>query len=373
MNKNSFKIRNKKLLSVILAGLFTLMPISKVNAEKKLVNKQSNVYINLDDNDDYSYERYDSNTKEYHNVSIFDDENISSHQYGADQRVFDNNFDELITNPLIWDELQVYFPESDFESHEEALLFYKKYLYIIYDCGCGYAAACDYVFHSFEGHEKEFLKCFEYPMYTVDKDGFVDFNYEVFMLKFFDYSIINVQELKEEVMSTIMKDIYEFRMNNFINDPEYKEKRRNMVKNISTFTDEQLIEWDSYERDRTLKFKEIYAKWESTSKKYINFGISIDAAFGYLYAYLAMHGININSEVISDATKFDIDDIVASENFSLYDGEYFDEENVDGPHYVYVSEITPDGEIIVSSWGNKYFLDNSKSSWTDKVLLKIHE
>ena len=126
MNKNSFKIRNKKLLSVILAGLFTLMPISKVNAEKKLVNKQSNVYINLDD--DYSYERYDSRTKEYHNISIFDDENISSQQYGANQRVFKKNFEELISNPLIWDELQIYFPESDFESHEEALLFYQNHI-----------------------------------------------------------------------------------------------------------------------------------------------------------------------------------------------------------------------------------------------------
>ena len=31
---------------------------------------------------------------------------------------------------------------------------------------------------------------------------------------------------------------------------------------------------------------------------------------------------------------------------------------------IYVSDITDDGKIIVSSWGEKYLFDDQKSSWT---------
>ena len=370
MNNKNFKIRNKKLLSLILAGLFTLMPIAKGRSERTLVSEQSNIYINIED-DVTTYERYDAKAREYHNISIFDDENIASHQYGASQRDFKNHFEELISDPLIWDELQVYFPESDFESHEEAVFFYQKYLYLIYECGCGYAAAADYVFHTFEGKEKEFEDIFGYPMYIVRDDGFVDFNYEIFILKFFNYSVIKEKRLRKKVMSSIMKDVYEFRLNNFTNDQEYKEKRKEIVKNMRTLTNKQLIEWNNYENERTTKFHELYTKWKKTPKEYYNFGIPTDASYGYLYVYLGKHGIVLNTEAICDAIRFSVDDIVASENFSLYDDKYFDEEKVDGQHYVYVSEITPNGKIIVSSWGNKYIFDNSEALWTDKVLLKI--
>ena len=53
-------------------------------------------------------------------------------------------------------------------------------------------------------------------------------------------------------------------------------------------------------------------------------------------------------------------------------GEIYElQEQIDS-HYVFVSEITDDGKIIVSSWGEKYVFENSKANWTSKTLIKIN-
>lgn len=38
-----------------------------------------------------------------------------------------------------------------------------------------------------------------------------------------------------------------------------------------------------------------------------------------------------------------------------------------GSHYLY---ITDDGKIVVSSWGKKFYLDDSNALWSQKILLK---
>ena len=167
-----------------------------------------------------------------------------------------------------------------------------------------------------------------------------------------------------------MKDIYEYRLNIFINDEEYKEYRRRIVLNMGKLTEEELLVWNKYERERTNQFHEIYEKWHNTKKEYTNFGISVDGSYGYLYSYLGSCGIRIDTEVVHDCDKFNTDDIVASDYFLLYDEQDGEKTLVDGSHYIYVTDVLQNGKIIVSSWGGKYSFDNSTANWTDKILLK---
>ena len=71
------------------------------------IDNMSPLGNNIYKNENNQFFRLDNLTGKYKNISIFDDENIKSKQYGANQRVFDTNFEKLIVDPLIWEELQV--------------------------------------------------------------------------------------------------------------------------------------------------------------------------------------------------------------------------------------------------------------------------
>ena len=77
MNIKNLKI-NKRILSFILAFGFMLFP----NVSKG-----------------------ETSNNRYQIVSIFNDENINSGQYGASQIAFKENVRQLLADELIWDEL----------------------------------------------------------------------------------------------------------------------------------------------------------------------------------------------------------------------------------------------------------------------------
>ncbi len=339
-----------KKLSITVA-LINLLATSKVKAE---------LTTDIKDN---SYNN--------HITSIFDIDNIDSRQYGASQLVFAYHFDELVKDPLIWQELQKYFPLSDFDSEEEAIYFYKKYFEIIYSCGCGYAASCDYVFKLFEGKEDAFYKTFKFPMYTI-KNGKIDFNYELFMLKFFNYSIIDTNYSKDVIINSMMKDFYAYQIDLYINSPEYKKK---LPDNFHELSSEEREEWMNFDKKREAKFHRLYEKWMNANNSYVNLGIELDSTFGNLSEYLSLYGIdNTKVRIEYNPSTYAIGDIVACKNFRLYkideNNKIYDGiDNVDA-HYVFVTNILDDGKIMVSSWGDQYIFDNSQATWTEKILIK---
>ena len=88
--------------------------------------------------------------------SLYQNENLLSDQYGGDQRDFTENFPDLIHDPLIWEEMQKYYPVSDFSSEEAAMDFYDAYFRILTKCGCGYIAAVNRIFQLFEKNPERF-------------------------------------------------------------------------------------------------------------------------------------------------------------------------------------------------------------------------
>ena len=324
--------------------------------------------INIGDEEIQIYKRLDSETGEYKPVSIFDKVNNKFDQYGASQQVFRDNSDKLIQDSYIWDELQKYFPVEQFDEYEDAIFFYKKYLDIIYDCGCGYAAAANFVFHMYEGKEEEFFNTFGYPMYT-NKNGIIDFNYEVFMLKFFNYSNIDVQKLRKTIEKSIARSFYDYKRKSLS-----KSKIRYSRREIALWTEEQWNEFREIEKERKIKLDEYNELFNNSEDFYYNFGIEEDSSFGYLYMYLRNYGVNISSSFKYGLGIPQVDNIVSSDDYILYtinnDGSMAFGKNVDEAHYIYISEITEDGLIIVSSWGEMYYFDNTSPSKTKKIILR---
>ena len=338
MKTNNLKIKNKRILSLLLAFGFTLMPISKGNTEYK-------------DNQ---------------MISIFDEDNSKSNQYGANQRAF-GRCKYLLNNQYIWDELQEYFPVESFSCQDEAISFYKSYFKIISKCGCGYAVACDFIFQAFEGREDEFLEHFGYPMYTIDENGAIDFNYEVFMLKFFNYSVIKMDKSEARIKRAMQKDLYNYELNAYVVSEDFLRKKP------SNMTEDELREWKEFDNNRMDKYYELYNRWQNATNEDINFGISLSATFGYLYNYLANFHLIVDVEML-DVNEYNVGDIIACERFDLYTEEEerkdFNEYSKMGSHYLYVTDITDDGKVVVSSWGKKFYLDDSNALWSQKILLK---
>jgi len=339
-------------------------------AEKTKDDTNIEKYVLVDNNNIPIYKKFNQKTGELDNISIFDNDNITTHQYGASQRVFKFKFDKLIREPLIWEEMQKYYPVSKFESEEDALFFYQKYFEIIYECGCGYAAAANYVFHYFEGREDEFYQAFGFPMYTMDGDT-INFNYELFMLKFFNFLNLVINNDYESINKMIEKDFDEHKLFRFI---ETSNPKKEIGKNERDWTDEDYDRYYELEEEYDKRFKELNDKYKNSKRFYKNLGVTLDGAFGHLYIFLGNYGIKLDTSCDFDDYKFDSDDIVACDKSIMYpiysDGEMGKSEEV-GLHYVYVVEV--DGKkVIVSSWGNKYLLDYSISPNNQTVKLHAH-
>lgn len=360
-------IIRKIALSLAFFQLFSggLFHNNKKDIKPQLGNCE---YVLVDNQNVPIYQKVNSVTGNLETISIFDDENILTRQYGANQKVFRTKADELIQDPLIREELESFFPSSNFECEDDALFFYEKYLYIIYDSGCGYAAAADFVFHLFEGREEEFYEKFGYPMYTF-KDGKIDFNYEIFMLKFFNYYNLVCREDYESIDKWTLKDLYEHQAFRIAADNEFRKPYKNR-----DLTDEEYDELKRLETEHEQKLKEVGLKARTTKKIPVNMGIPVDARYGYLYVYLALRGVNIDCYYEDYVKKLEQDNIVACDRSILYkvksNGEVEEGKDYNGWHYVYVTE-TGD-QIVVSSWGEKYILNNSVATDTDRIIFSAH-
>ena len=145
------------------------------------------ILVSFDSDGNIICQRYSYEDHKYNPISIYDLENDDIDQFGASQSPFYYNFYELMEDPLIYAELQKYYPEDSFDSIDEAMDFYERYFSVIEYTGCGYAGVTNMIFKEFEGREAEFEEKFGFPMYTIDEKGNLDFNYEVMMLMIFDF------------------------------------------------------------------------------------------------------------------------------------------------------------------------------------------
>lgn len=319
-NTNSTTKKLKKLLSeldITFAAVLSndkIISIEEKSGGLKILNFEDYIVV----------KKYDSKTGTYKNVSIFDESNISSNQYGADQSDFlSKNFKKLISDEYIWNQMQKYYPEESFSSTDEAMDFYERYFSLINKTGCGYAAATNTVFKEYEGREEEFKNTFGYPMYKLygqDYDLNVDFNYEYFMLDYFNYNFAGKYTLEQMEKGTKLKTYAEDIFN-----PNAKS------------TSAKLNNMDKF-------LKDIY-------------GIDSKATMSILENYTVLETDKIINYTLNTQSNLNDYVVYAGGGYDLYemDGDLFVAEG--GGHYMSIVDYTKDGNPIVSSWGRKYILD----------------
>ena len=303
--------------------------------------------------------------------SIFDNDNIESKQYGASQTVFRDKVDDLIEDPLIWDELQKFYPVSNFLDEEEAKIFYKLYLYLVFDSGCGYAAAADLIYQSYENDPEKFQKIFGFPMYKIKDNNAVDYNYEILMLKFFNFKNLVVDKSYKAVERTILKQFYQLLIEKYSKESKYIYVENREFLN---WTEEEWAKARHKLAEKKERLKELEKKRDNTPYKKGNFGIEVIYYYNYLSKFLKQYGITISKSTDNGIKNVKPDDILASSDLILYhlNGSGTVENKMDyDNHYVYVTEILEDGTIIVSSWGDKYIYEPPKSSRVTRIIIKI--
>lgn len=324
----------------------------------------NHLFADYTDPNNIKYKRWNPKSHTFSSISIFDNENLelNTSQYGASQLDFRYNFDNLIEDPLIWEEMQKYYPIDSFESEDTAMEFYEEYFKAISKSGCGYVADVDLVFKSYEGKEKEFEETFGYPMYTVSENGNIDFNYELFALGHFNYN--NHLDGREVLIGSSL-DTYDNMYNeckklydSFYNTSPLRVISRAIIESKYNKLKKEL---DNYYSD----YKYPFAESGENGK------------VGHLDEYLKTFGIDTSfSHIESNKNLNNIinveNGIVSSYGFDLLnmDGSYYAEHG-EG-HFMYITGMTEDGNLIVSSWGKKFILKLDNSTYVNFDFFKIN-
>lgn len=367
------KKRNLRKIAfmLLLVQALSNLPATEAHAANERQYYRINEEGKLEIVDDFNIllNHHTTTVEDGEKISIFNEKNLSSRQYGGDQRTFERNYKNLIKDPYIWNEMQKCFPVEEFESEQAAMDFYHQYFKAITASGCGYVAIANKVFKHFEGKEKEFEKIFGYPMYKVDEEGKLDFNYEYFVLEFFNFSSLYPdysQEKKDEFKAMFAKTIADIEYQRYIYSEEYR-NRPLLNHNLTMDEVQEIIRIRDKER-------ELYQKSEKAIDESKTLGIPVDIRFGHIVEFLKTHGIQSKLVLQKNNLQLEQGDILASEKFTLYkeeDGEKYSISSDIEPHCVSVVS-TDGGQTIVSSWGEKYVFDDQGADWTVEVDLKIY-
>ena len=342
------------------------------NTDYSLVGSLGPKYMDvvLDKNDTVPvYKRKNTENGDTKTISIFDIENLATEQYGASQSDFKRNFAGLNQDPYIAEEMKNEKLLKGVKTIDDALAVCEEYYNIICESGCGFAAATDFIFRQYEGDEERFYKTFGFPMYEY-KHYKIDFNYEPFMVKFFNFYVKNKYGSMDPVRKTIKKRLCE---------KELEECEQYIKDTELSFKELQTVDKTKYKelKESRQKKKERINVLKKNIKNIpdYTYGIVPDEKFGYLKKFLAQYGVKLKVTVNYESRTFKVNDIVGSENATLYNlnGVGYLASTLEGvgAHYVYVTDITEDGKIVVSTWGKLFILDVKDVTSVERVVLKL--
>lgn len=212
--------------------------------------------------------------------------------------------------------------------------------------GCGYAAIVNNIFLEYEGREKEFEKTFGFPMYG--KDG--KLNYDYLIVDFYASTDDKYFLDDKDGAVALTNDV----MLQYVDNPDDFRKKYgcDMYNGNAINPEAQQKILDEYKDFGN----EVELKMEGTTL------YSLSNRFDH---YMNEKGLSFENDYYYDLSQEDIQNRldqgenvnIATRGFNLYteDGRAA-QKNVDG-HWMTITGITDDGRYIVSSWGERYFLN----------------
>lgn len=247
-------------------------------------------------------------------MSILNDISMYTGQYGGNQMTFRYDIDKLMNDERIMKSVMDSFPELNACTEEVRLQIIESYFDKLCEGGCGYIAVINSLFEQYQGREQEFEEIFGFPMYNIDDSGFPDYNYEYLVVAFAnfvwsnsDYNIFQVSGYDGSSVSILMR-------------PETREQ------------------FEAFLR--------------------VSYGLNVN--INNIYTLRGTYTSQFLLENFDES--FQTQYILSASNFTL-EGLDGVEMHVSSGHDMYVTGITEDGQIEVSSWGEKYFIDLSDVEW----------
>ena len=299
-------------ISVVYCPVFLIMEPGKTYFSK-CIDQTNNIVHKMND---YNLEAF----------GIYDNDNLSSIQYGGRQDAFRENAYELLQDPLIISRLKEFYPDASMED-------YHLYLCKISSCGCGYTALVNTVFNEYQGREEEFKQKFGYPMYTANSDGDVDYNYEYMILDYFNYIWGNSGYTIQELYGNVTYNSIDGAISG---------------------------EFSTGKAGGTSQ--DIYNKFtDFLNTKYNQKATCLDPVASYEGEYKgkldANNIVDIYKSIINNGKNDQV--MLWSEGYDLYDmyGNLYRSDG--GSHAMYITGVTSDNKLIVSSWGKKFTVDLS--------------
>lgn len=181
----------------------------------------------------------------------------------------------------------------------------EKYLKKLNSEGCGYVALINTIFNQYAGRADEFERIFGFPMY--DKNG--DLNFDLMLVDFYAAMDNHHSILGLDI-------IFEF-------------EDSSATEGYGTTANTREYRWEKYLQDR---------------------GVNVD-----------VHSVNVTIENFNDLSE-NGDIIIATHPVILYD-ENGRRLYADGGHAMTVTGVTEDGRFVVSSWGEKYYIEPDASQF----------
>nr|WP_300167675.1 hypothetical protein [uncultured Flavonifractor sp.] len=225
--------------------------------------------------------------------------------------------------------------------------------------GCGYIGAVNAIFAQYKGSAKEFEQTFGFPM--LDEDGNYNYNYmfiDLYCTTDNKYYLGEPQGVTALVIEKLCA--YETRM------AEFKEKYGCVLGTYDADGNLQISE-----EARLAMINEINSSYDAN--EVVTFdksrdGLTVFAQENHIRAYLEEKGINpdhlsysVVSSVNSNQIQSDINSGKTAQVLLLSGTEMHHEnggsQSLSGGHYVTITDVTEDGKYIVSSWGEKYYID----------------
>lgn len=141
----------------------------------------TNTFICGEDKDgNFNYAYHMEEDGSLTNIDIYGSYTKVNGQFGGNQTDLERNSWALLENDALMAELEKSFPGTTW--CEKA-----SYLQEISHSACGFTGEVNSIFSKYVGHEKEFKEKFGYDMYKIDCNGNLDFNYENMIVGYYDY------------------------------------------------------------------------------------------------------------------------------------------------------------------------------------------
>ncbi len=294
-------------------------------------------------------------------TTTFDDDKKNG-TYGADQGDMAHNKKGLWFFGFRWfedEDLYAYIRSHDrYRNYSQTEI--AKLMDQINKEGCGYVAIVNNIFTEYEGREAEFQQRFGFPMY--DKNGKA--NYDYLIVDFYASTDDKYYLNDPNGATALVNDVF---LQYIGKNEAFKEKFGYEPYDENGYLNPKAKQAiiDYYEEQEVVELK-----IDGTTQ------YSIENRFRH---YLDEKGLSYECEAISDLAVSDVDSYldsgknvnIATGSFNLYNEKGKAVAKDVGDHWMTITGVTEDGQYIVSSWGERYYLNPSELTKQDFFITDI--